>query len=75
MELEQDFKITVPSKTRVKLLKKEMNCKVLYACFYQGLHLEYILPDDGTQTKCFIMLGIKYAELSVLNVVAGTALY
>ena len=52
-----------------------MDCKVLYACFHQGLHLEYILPDDGMQTKWFIMLGIKYTELSVLNVVAGTALY
>lgn len=75
MELEQDFKISVPSKIWVKILKKEMNCKVLYACFYRGLHLEYILLDDGMQTKWFIMLGIKYAELSVLNVVAGTALY
>lgn len=34
-----------------------------------------ILADDGMQTKWFIMLDVTYAELSALNVVAGTALY
>ena len=36
--------------------------------------MDYIFPDDGMQKRRCVMLGIKYAELSVLNDVAGTAL-
>lgn len=41
----------------------------------RGLHLENVLIADGMQRKRVLMFGRKHAELSVLNVVAGTALY
>lgn len=41
----------------------------------QGLHLENTLIADGVQTKRVLMFGRKHADLSVLSVVAGTALY
>lgn len=41
----------------------------------QGLHLENILIADGMQTRRVLMFGRKHTDLSVLNVVAGTALY
>lgn len=39
-----------------------------------GIAFGICTSDDGMQAKWFIMLGIKYAQLSVLNV-ADTALY
>lgn len=41
----------------------------------QRLHLENLLTADGMQTKRVLVFGRRHADLSVLNVVAGTALY